>query len=156
MSPNGIGWTQSQKDAFSYIRRGVGEGLTATNALKQYRAGGGAIRDSSWYRLYKETFNQEGWRETVKELPTTYTVTPKMHQETDWDFKEEFVMQMRVSGYSEEIAQRVTKWVTVESDRPLTKAEWRWNAQVAVSDTIGSIPFMIDRFLEYAPLHRVR
>jgi hypothetical protein len=156
MSENTVTWSQSQKDAFSYIRRSVSEGISATSALKQYRDGGGSIRDNLWYSLYKETFSQEGWRETVAKLPVTYTVTDKMFQETDWDFREQYIMQMKVSGYSTELGQRITKWVTVENDTILTKQEWRWLAQEAASATLGTPPFAIDTFLEYAPLKRVR
>lgn len=156
MSESSVHWTQSQKRAFSYIRKGVSEKLSATGALKQYRSGGGQIGNELWYGLYKETFNQEGWKDTVQDIPRTYMVTEKMHQETDWDFREEYIMQMQVTGYSEEIGQRITKWVTVESDKLLTKQEWRWNAQIAVDNLAGSIPFKIDRVYEYAPLHRVR
>lgn len=156
MSEQTVTWTNSQKQAFAYIRRGVSTGLSATGALRQYRAGGGAIRDSSWYSLYRRTFAQEGWRETVKEIPMTYIVRENMFQSTDWDFKEQYIMQMKVSGYSKEIGRRITKWVTVENDKLLTKQEWLWYAQEAVNNTIGSIPFEIDRVHEYAPLIRVR
>lgn len=154
MSELGTTWTDSQKQAFSYIRRSVSEGISATSALKDYRSGGGAIRDSLWYSLYKETFSQEGWKETVKQLPMTYTVTDKMYQETDWDFREKYIMQMKISGYSSEIGQRITKWVTVEGDKTYTKQEWRWFAQEAVDNTLGSVPFVIDTFIEYAPMKR--
>jgi len=151
-----LSWSKSQQQAFSYIRQGVGTGLSAARALREYRTGGGAIRDSSWYSLYRETFAQEGWKETVKQIPMTYVVRENMFQPTDWDFREKYIMQMKVSGFSEEIGRRVTKWVTVENDKLLTKQEWRWYAQEAVNNTIGSIPFEIDRVYEYAPLVRVR
>ncbi len=156
MSEQGLSWTSSQKRAFGYIQKGVADGLSASDGLRQYRAGGGAIRDSSWFSLYKQTTNLEGWKKTVKALPTTYMVRENMHLETDWDWREEYIMQMKVSGYSEEIGQRITKYITVESDKLLTKQEWRWFGQQAVDDTLGSIPFIIDRFDEYTPLHRVR
>lgn len=156
MSEPRLSWTNSQRTAFSYIRKGINDGLSATGALRQYREGGGSIRDSSWYSLYRETFSQEGWRETVKELPMTYVVTERMFQETDWDFREKYIMQMKVGGYSIELGRRVTKWVTVEGDKLYTKQEWRWYAQEAVDNTLGSVPFEIDVVHEYAPLIRVR
>lgn len=142
-------WSQSQKDAFSYILSGVERQLSATNALNQYRSGGGRIGNELWYSLYKSEFNYRGVREQIKDIPITYNITEAMFEPTDFDYHSKYVMQMEVSGYSEELGMRITKWVTVESDEILTKAEWRYGAQQAINDTIGSIPLIVDSFLSY-------
>lgn len=149
MSEPSVRWSQSQKEAFSYIRSGVERQLSATNALKQYRSGGGRISNEYWYSLYKTEFNYSGVKEKIKEVPITYNITPAMFEPTDFDYHSKYVVQMKVSGYSEELGMRITKWVTVESDEILTKSEWRYGAQQAINDTIGSIPLSIDSFLEY-------
>ena len=154
MSETAFEWTQSQKVAFGAIQRGASEGMTATAALTEYRAGGGAIRDSSWYSLYRETFAQVGTREKVKDIPYTYTVPASMYQEVDWDTREKYVMQMEVSGYSAELDKRITTWVTVETDKLITKNEYRSAAQDAVFGTIGSIDFVVDTVIDWSPLMR--
>jgi len=113
-------WTSSQKRAFSYIQSAVKRGMTATAGLSQYRAGGGAIRDSSWFGLFRETFAQVGVRENILRIPETYTIPDSMFQETDFDFRSKYVAQMKVRGYCPELEQRITKWVTVESDELVT------------------------------------
>jgi hypothetical protein len=143
------------KQALPFIQRGVREGLTATAALSQYRDGGGAIRDSSWYQVYRLTFAQEGVRENVKRIPETYIVTDQMFEPVPYDYREKYVMKMKVSGYSTELDQRIHKWVTVESDHLLTKSEWRSYAQLAVTDTIGSPDFTVDRVDQWTPQKRI-
>jgi len=154
MSEIGAEWSSSQKVAFGAIQRGANEGMTATAALTEYRAGGGAIRDSSWYSLFRETFAQVGTREKVKDIPYTYTVPESMYQEVDWDTREKYIMQMEVTGISKELDKRITTWVTVETDHLLTKNELRSAAQSAITGTIGSIDFIVDSVLDWAPLQR--
>jgi len=156
MSESGIAWTSSQKKAFSYVQSAVERGMTATAGLAQYRSGGGAIRDSSWFGLFKETFAQVGVRENILKIPETYTIPDSMFQESDFDFRSKYVAQMKVTGYSEELKQRITKWVTVESDQLVTKAEWRYGAQQAIDGKLGSPDFIIDRIIEWQTFVRMR
>src|ERR1700693_5761136 len=53
-----------------YIRDMVGQGLSATEALAQYREFGGAIRDSRWYALYGQV------TDTVAREPEFLAVNP--------------------------------------------------------------------------------
>jgi len=156
MSQESINWTSSQKQAFSYIQSAVERGMTATASLSEYRSGGGAIRDSSWYGLFRETFAQVGVRENILRIPETYTIPESMFQETDFDFRSKYVAQMKVSGYSDELGQRITKWVTVESDELVTKGEWRYGAQQAIDAGLGSPDFTIDRITEWQTFVRMR
>lgn len=156
MSEEEKGWSQSQKIAFPFIQSAIERGLNATESLGQYREGGGSIRDAYWYSLFRETFGQIGVRDKIEQLPISYKVTESMFQDVDWDLRAKYAIQMKVSGYSEELGQRIVKWVTVESDELVTKAEWRYGAQMAVNDTIGSPEFTIDTFLEYNPMMRMR
>lgn len=156
MSQETTSWSRSQKLAFPYIQLGVKQGLTASEALSQYRDGGGAIRDSSWYSLFKQEFAQYGVRENVFKIPMTYTVPETMFDPVDLDYRAKYVMNMKVSGYSSELNTRIVKWVTVESNELLTKSEWRYNAQEAVNNIIGSTPFIIDNIYEWEPRIRIR
>ena len=154
MSEIGINWSKSQKVAFGAIQRGASEGMTAKAALIEYRAGGGKIRDAWWGSLFRETFAQVGTREKVKDIPYTYTVPASMYQEVDWDTREKYVMQMEVSGYSAELDKRITTWVTVETDKLITKNEYRSAAQEAIFGTIGSVDFIVDTVIDWSPLMR--
>lgn len=154
MSEESTLWSPSQKNAFAFVRRAVADGMSGRSSVKAFRDGGGHIGNEAWFSLYKSAFNMYGWKETIKQVPETYNVRENMFTHTDFDFREEYVMQMKVSGYSEELGQRVTKWVTVESDSILTKTEWRWGAQEAVDAGIRSPIFVIDRVLEWEAMKR--
>ena len=130
--------------------------MTATAGLSEYRSGGGAIRDSSWFRVFRETFAQVGVRENILRIPETYVIPDSMFQKTDFDFRSKYVAQMKVTGYSEELHQRITKWVTVESDELVTKREWRYGAQQAIDAGLGSPDFIIDRITEWQTDVRVQ
>lgn len=154
MTEQKVQWSASQKNAFAFVRRGVEDGLSGIGALKQYRAGGGKIGNEYWFALYKTAFNISGNRETIKQIPMTYNVRDTMFAHTEFDFREQYVMQMEVTGYSEELGQRVTKWVTVESPQVITKQEWVWGAQDAVDAGLGSPVFVIDRIKQWDAMKR--
>lgn len=149
-------WTDSQKNAWGYAQQGIGEGLSGRSALKQYRAGGGHIGNELWFSIYKTAYNIAGWKKTIADVPMTYTVRANMFTDVDMDFREEWVMRAKVSGFSTDIGKRVTKWVQVESDKLLTKQEWLWGMQQAVQSTVGSPPLIIDRRSNYEAIHRAR
>lgn len=154
MSENKTKWSPSQKTAFAFVRRSVSEGMSGRAGLKAFRAGGGHIGNEYWFSLYKTAFNIDGWKETIKQVPMTYNVRENMFTKTNFDFREQYVMQMKITGYSEDLGQRVTKWVTVENDKIITKQEWVWGAQEAVDAGIRSPVFIIDRVLEWEALKR--
>lgn len=149
-------WTQSQQIAFGFVRKGVETGLSGRSALKEYRAGGGHIGNELWFSLYKSAFNLYGYRETIKQVPMTYNVRDTMFTDVDFDFREEYVMQMKVTGYSEDLGMTVTKWVTAESPSIITKQEWQWAAQDAVDSGIRSPVFVINRVVEWEAMRRAK
>lgn len=147
-------WSPSQKNAFGFVRRAVSDGMSGRAGLRAFRAGGGKIGNEYWFSLYKTAFNIEGWKESIKQVPMTYNVRENMFTDSDLDWTEEFVVQMKVSGYSPEQDRRLTRWVTIESDKIITKQEWVWGAQQAVDDTLGSEPMIIDRVHEWEAMRR--
>ncbi len=149
MSETGLNWTSSQKKAYGFVTSAVRRGMSARSAVKEYRAGGGKIANVGWFSIYKTAFNAFGWKETVQEIPPTYMIRDEMFEPTGIDFREKYIMQAKVRGWSEEIQMSVTKWVTAESDKLLTKGEWLWGLQQAVDASLGSPVFIITRRLEY-------
>jgi len=156
MSETPTVWTASQENAFGFVRRSVSEGLSGRAGLKEYRAGGGRIGNENWFALYKSAFNMDGWKETIKQVPMTYNVRETMFTDVDFDFREEYVMQMNVTGFSEELGMNVTKWVTVESPSIITKQEWVWGAQDAIDSSLGSPTFVVSRVNQWEAMRRAK
>jgi len=149
------GWTASMFKAVEYVQRAVREGLTATDALSQYRSGGGAIRDSSWYDLYRWEGEALGGYERFKDIPWTYTIASHFYEPSPFDWRAQYVMRMEVRGWSDELGQYVTKWVTVESDELLTKHEWRDYAQESLSYLLTTSPLELTEVLSWDARQRM-
>lgn len=149
-------WTSAMRVAWQYTLSGAEQGLTATNALGQYRGGGGKIRDSDWYSLYKDAFGMAGKRESIEKIPSTYVIPDSMATESGFDWYQKYVMQYDVTGRHPETGIRSTRTVTVENDELLTKKEWQLAANDAIEDDPGSEPIEIESFSNYHFYRRTR
>lgn len=136
-------WPDSVNQAWEYILRGVKEGLTATEALRQYRSGGGGIRNEYWYDAWHKAEDVDRIGIQIQKTPDFYDINPNLATESPFDWRQEWVMQVEVFGEDPETFERYRRWVTVESDEPLTKADYLDMAQEAINYTPGSIPFQI-------------
>jgi len=141
--------------AWSFVLRGAKEGLTATDALKQYRAGGGHIANDTWYNAYNEALIVDRVGEQIAELPEYYTVNEYLATDSPFMWQQEWVMQMEIWGEDSETHEQYHRWVTVESDEPMTVGEYQNAAQDAVDYTPGSIPFNVQSVTDYIFYRRV-
>lgn len=148
-------WPKSLNIAWEYVVRAAREGLSASEGLRQYREGGGAIRNQTWYDAYAEARIVDEIGDQIGELPDFYTVNPFLATNSPFDWRQEWIMQIEVWGEITETEERVSRWITVESDEPLTKAEYLDLAQQAVDYTPGSIPFQIISATDWAFYRRV-
>lgn len=136
-------WPKSVNEAWSFILRGAKEGLTATEALRQYRSGGGRIANEYWYDAFREAQIVDDIGQQIADLPDYYTVNPYLATDSPFQWRQEWVMQIEVWGEDPETQERYSRWITVESDEPLTKEEYYDYAQDVIDGTPGSIPFQI-------------
>jgi hypothetical protein len=150
MSENqGTEWTKSQQIAYPYIENAINRGLSASQGLQEYRQGGGSIRDSLWYSLFRETYSYTAVPDKIEAIPGTYTIPETMYQPVDWDLRSKYAIRMEVVGYSHDIGANITKWVTVESDKLLTKNELIGLANTAIFDNPGSPLMEVNEILDY-------
>lgn len=149
-------WTAAMRLAWQYTLSGAEMGLTATDALGQYRGGGERIRDADWYYLYKDAFAAGGKRDSIGEIPSTYVIPESMATDSDFDWYEKYVMQYDASGVNPETGKRETRRITIESDELLTKKEWQMGAYEAIEANPDSDPIIIDRWTNYTFYRRVR
>jgi len=119
-----MAWTFSQRQAFSFVWRAVREGLSATEALRQYRSGGGRIRDAYWYDLYRQVQDEPEKSARLGELPEFYTPSDEFATEVYWDSRQQYLMKMKLHVIDPLTGAEFDQWYTVESDVPLTMAEW--------------------------------
>jgi len=147
-------WPASINKAWEYVVRGAKEGLSATEALRQYRSGGGAISNEYWYDAYNEAKDLAMLGEQIGELPDFYTVNEYLAIDSPFRWQQEWVMQMEVTGRDPETGEEISRWVTVESDTPLTKSEYQESAQASITANPGSSPFEIAGVIDWTFYHR--
>lgn len=148
-------WPKSINVAWEFVVRAAKEGLTATESLRQYRAGGGAIRNQYWYDAFSEAQVVDEIGQQIQDLPDFYMVNEHLATDSPFAWRQEWVMQMEVTGDDPETQEQYTRWITVESDSPLTKQEYGDAAQNSIDGTPGSIPFMILDVTDYVFYRRV-
>lgn len=148
-------WPKSINVAWEYVVRAAKEGLSATEGLRQYREGGGSIRNEFWYDAYHQAQEIDEIGQQIQDLPDFYNVNKYLATDSPFSWRQEWIMQMEVVGDDPETQERYTRWVTVESDEPLTKGEYSDAAQESIYGTPGSIPFQIVDVTDYVFYRRV-
>ena len=149
-------WPKSINVAWEYVLMAAKGGLTATEGLRQYRSGGGAIRNQFWYDAYREAEVVDMIGQQIQELPDYYQVNPYLATDSPFAWRQEWVMQMEVHGTDPETQEAYTRWITVESDEPMTKQDYGDAAQNSIDGTPGSIPFQVSDVSDYVFYRRVR
>lgn len=118
MSPSNL-WTDSMREAWSYVKQGVDSGLSGAAALDEYRAGGGHIATGSWYELTRDyRAGGERW-DTVGYLQPTDHIPESLYVPTDQQYREKYVANIGVH-YIDGEGNSATKYITIESNERQT------------------------------------
>lgn len=118
-------WTGAQRNAWSYIEYAVGEGYSRSEALSEYRAGGGKIRTQDWYRAYERyQSSSEEWNK-VMYLKNADTVPASYFADSPIQYNNKYVIQYRGTVRDPETHLSTELYRQVESDRLLTWDEWQ-------------------------------
>lgn len=147
-------WPKSIRIAWEYIVSAVQRGLGPTEALRQFRAGGGAIRRGWWFAGFKSARHMIESGKRILTLPGTYQIPKTMFEESGFDWRSEYILQAEVIGTDPLTGREIRRWVTVESDVRLTLGEFLTLAQQAIDMTPGSEPIIIEKIISYNPYHR--
>lgn len=117
-------WTESQRKAWGAVQSGYTRGLSQTEALREYRAGGGHIRSSSWSELWhRHEESAERWN-LLYQLKGDDEIPESFYEPTGIKFKEKYVMQFTadIRTGTGEILHNIHR--QVESATRLTFSEW--------------------------------
>lgn len=136
-------WPQSVNRAWEYILSAVKQGLRPTSTLQAYRDAGEHIGNQLWFDAWHEAVQADIVGEKIGRLPDWQEFNPNLAIDSPFDWRQQWVVQLEVWGEDPETFERYTRWVTVESDDPLSKMDYWDMAQDAISYTPGSIPFQI-------------
>ena len=113
----GIGqWSSSMVSAWQYAVSGVERGMTATEALADYRSGGGAIRTQDWYYLSREAQGARARGEIVAGLPFEQPIPSSAYTTVDMDYGQKYVVIQEATYTDAATGQRMTRDITLEYD----------------------------------------
>ena len=130
-------WSNSQKQAWQYVISAIEGGLNQTEALEEYRLGGGAIRTSSWGELWhRGAASSENWS-TLYKLKPTDTVPESMYAETGINYQNKYVATFEFRMRSVDGQTITTEYRTLESSQRLTMEEWLSGLGEAAYDYVG-------------------
>lgn len=117
-------WSDSQRQAWQYVLSAQEGGLSTTEALAEYRAGGGAIRTSSWVELWHRADQAAEQWSKLYTIGQNDTVSESMFAETGLNYKQKYIATFTFSMLGADGETISTEYRTVESDKKLTLQEW--------------------------------
>ena len=116
-------FTEAQKRAWDYMRSAVETGLKASEALYQYREGGGAIRTQDWYRAYN-TYKEYGdvW-ERISRYSPTETIPDDFWQPAPRNFQRNYVVEVEIAKRNTFTGELERTFRYIESDYRISQSE---------------------------------
>lgn len=140
-------YTTSEAVAWEYVLNARSRELSATQALREYRAGGGHIRDSDWYYLYRSAADAEIATELSNRLPDYLYPTRDSFMYTPVNYQKPYVVKVKVTAVDSEGNVYPSFWRTIESNRNLKNKDWR-EAAIDYLTHDKSIPDITDVEIE--------
>jgi len=129
-------WSQSQRMAWQYVKTALDAGLSQSEGLRQYRAGGGEVRTAWWNQLYHQASTAaEAWTE-ISYLGPTDAIPERLFEPVNINFMRDYVMSFSITGRTASGESTGEFYRYVQSNRRLTWQEWL----AAVDQSVRSDP----------------
>ncbi len=124
-------WTESQRAAWSFVEYGHSENMNQTEALREYRAGGGSIRTQDWgqlWNIYGEGYDQ--WSSVIG-LYGDDLIPAEAFTQVDINFRDRYTYRFKAT-YKDEYGQiQSGVYRQFSSDRRLSVTQVNQNAAEA-------------------------
>lgn len=147
--PFGLGFVEKIKSAWGYIESAVSSGLDRAGSFVQYVSGGGEVDRTDWFRGYDVVKEGEtGW-DRLPYVPKSYVVGEQFANESPFDWRQQYVMKMKLSVKDLQTGEFSERWVTVESDELMTMEEWEYYGAESGLQGLEGSEFETMDFLEY-------
>jgi len=143
------GFTQAIKSGWQYIASAVEKGIEKAEGFAQFVSGGMEIPEEAFAGTYGTLSTAEKSWDKISLIPDTYKLSKNfgIYSPFDWDRKH--VLKMKVEYFDFKTKTFGSQWVTVESDKELTIAEWKENAQEAVTDSPAGYDYQLLAFTSF-------
>jgi hypothetical protein len=120
--------------------RAIREGISGTEALSQYREGGGHIATSYWFDVYRELKNADTGADLITTLPDDYYLPRESAAIEDINYASKYVLQVEVAATDIDGNVYPSLHRYVESDSEMTWGDW----QGAVKEALMNDPSIPD------------
>lgn len=144
------GITSGVKQIVSFVSSGVRRGLGQEETYEQIKdyLPDDIIEDviAGQYNLFEE-FKTDWAR--INTIPDEYIVGREYGLATSLDYRQNYIMRIKVAAYDFNTGEEVERWITVESNKELTLEEWQSSAIDAARETLAGTDLFIEDYLEY-------
>jgi hypothetical protein len=149
-------WTDSQLQAWSFIQSGLTDELNQSEALREYRAGGGAIRTSSWGELWHRAEDAFTAWNTLYQFNSTDTIPQSMFLDTNINFRGEYTynVTLDVRNLDGSITNEISRYIS--SDRLITVQELYNGIDEAMSDDPSNPSVEVLQVRSIQMYHKIR
>lgn len=113
----------AERMAFPAVRSAIRQSVTATAALKSFRAGGGHIANSRWYDLYRATWDVVDRGTRLKYLTKSARLDPGMMLPPVGSQLREYSYLVEIRGKAPRTPEESAYYMTVSSSQNLTRGE---------------------------------
>lgn len=116
-------FTESQTAAWDWIRASVDEGITATQALQQYRSAGNAIRTQDWYRVFNSVRDYGDIWQDAKTFAANETIPERLWMNAPRNFAQDYVAEVEVAIRNNETGELTKTFRYIENDYRMSQDE---------------------------------
>jgi len=149
-------WTSAMRQAWSYVVSAVDRDMSPTSALREYRAGGGAIRTQDWYWEYNVAKEAASTFEAIERLPLSFPIPDIAFTTVDMKWARKYNVVADVSWVDAATGETVRQAITVQSDEVIPLEEWDRDIQETARRYPGTTgaTININRMFMYTPAGR--
>lgn len=109
---------------WSFAKAAVTSGYDKLESFADVVAGGLTVSSEDWSEAFDVMEQQKEVWGAIKAIPETYRVKGEFGLQSELDWRDKHVMTMKVEAYDFDTGETSERWITVENDTELTRAEW--------------------------------
>lgn len=137
------------KEVWHYVVSSVDRGIDVITSREIITPISDVLDDDEFRDTYALASDAlDAWGQ-IANIPESYTVSDSFAIESDFDWRQNHIMKMKIHGVDINTGETIEQWITVESEKPLSRGEWLNLGQEAVTDSPFGYSYEIEYVSEY-------
>lgn len=145
--------------AFAFILKGIREGLSGAEILRQLRAHGLGYRTSDFYNDLRIIQGAEKAWDTMKHVPKDKIITERLYMYNPEIRANNFITRFQVEYIDPVTGEKMTDYVSVAHESPMRRIDLEEEAKEAIQCKYGDyevcVPLQITRIIPVGGFRRV-